>query len=81
MMGYIYSKCSAVCCLLGAPPNSTSAQRDPFDLAHHFAANKHYHDLPGYSIAGSGDVLFEENAEFIALWEGFLSVAKSTWWT
>ncbi|KAK8112946.1 heterokaryon incompatibility protein-domain-containing protein [Apiospora sp. TS-2023a] len=81
MMGYIYSRCSTVCCWLGAPPDSASAERDPFELIHHFAANKHYHDLPGYSVVGSADARFEENTEFLALWERFLSVANSAWWT
>ncbi|KAK7963989.1 hypothetical protein PG988_010963 [Apiospora saccharicola] len=41
----------------------------------------HYHDLPGYSIVGSADARFKENTEFLALWEMFLSVASSAWWT
>ncbi|KAI1345867.1 heterokaryon incompatibility protein-domain-containing protein [Xylaria sp. FL0043] len=80
MMGDIYSRCSTVCCWLGVPLDATLAHRNPFEFIYHFAENKHYHDLPGFSIDDSANVRFEENAEFRTLWERFLSVANSTWW-
>jgi len=81
MMNEIYSGCSAVYIWLGAPIYPALVKEDPFAFIRHFADNKHYHDLPGFDKDEGGQVVFRENEEFLALWESFLLISKSTWWT
>ncbi|ETS82017.1 hypothetical protein PFICI_07019 [Pestalotiopsis fici W106-1] len=81
MMGYIYSRCLAVYCWLGAPTDPMAAEVDPFQILRHFAEDKHYHQLPGFSVDEETFVRFEENHEFTSNWRGFLAVAESPYWT
>ncbi|KAF7888693.1 uncharacterized protein EAF02_003234 [Botrytis sinoallii] len=80
-LGEIYSRCSLVYVWLGAPPNHIPTTGDPFQLIRHFSDNKHYHELAGYYKANSGRICFEENSEFHDLWDKFLLVGNSTWFT
>ncbi|KAF7902287.1 hypothetical protein EAF00_002190 [Botryotinia globosa] len=80
-VGEIYSRCSLVYIWLGAPPNHISTTENPFQLIQHFSDNKHYHELAGYYKANSGWICFGENKEFDDLWDRFLLVSNSTWFT
>ncbi|KAI1119874.1 heterokaryon incompatibility protein-domain-containing protein [Nemania abortiva] len=81
LMKDIYSQCSMAYLWLGAPLDPTSVQHDPFKIFQHFADNKHFFELPGFSTNNSAQIRFEEDEEFDALWNGFLAVAHSPWWT
>jgi hypothetical protein len=81
LMKEIYSRGSTVFIWLGAPPDPYSVKLDPFGFIHHFADNMHYHDLPGFYKDGTGAMVFQENEEFMTLWDDFLLVSKSTWWS
>ncbi|TGO35734.1 hypothetical protein BHYA_0148g00080 [Botrytis hyacinthi] len=80
-LGEIYSRCSLVYIWLGAPPNHISTTGSPFQLIQQFSDNKHYHVLVGYYKANSGRISYGENREFNDLWDRFLLVANSTWFT
>jgi hypothetical protein len=81
MMGDLYSRCLTVYIWLGAVNHSASRRQDPFAFIRNFADDKHYHELLGFYKDETGRLVFEENAEFIALWDDFLFLANSTWWT
>lgn len=83
LMDDVYSLCSSVYIWLGALPRGPKwANKDPFYLLKHFAAEKHYHDLPGYTKDGNEVWMFEEaHAEFQEMWSAFLLVADNSWWT
>jgi hypothetical protein len=78
LMGEIYSRCSIVHVWLGRP--QAPIRTDPFQLIRHFAEGKHYHELPGYSRDCKNRWMFDQ-AKFVDLWEAFLLVADSPWWT
>jgi len=79
MMGDLYSRCLTVYIWLGVVNHSASRRQDPFAFIRHFADDKHYHELPGFYRDETGRLVFEENAEFIALWDDLLLLANSTW--
>ncbi|KAG4034683.1 hypothetical protein MFRU_002g00390 [Monilinia fructicola] len=81
IMGEIYSKCSFVYIWLGAPSSHDSIRGDPFQFIQHFSDNKHYHDLAGYYETSPEQVAFTHNEEFHDLWERFLQVVNSSWFT
>ncbi|THV45344.1 hypothetical protein BGAL_0500g00050 [Botrytis galanthina] len=76
-----HDTCSLVYTWLGAPPNHIPTTGNPFQLIQHFSDNKHYHELAGYYKANSGQICFGENSEFNDLWDRFMLVANSTWFT
>ncbi|TGO86407.1 hypothetical protein BPOR_0306g00050 [Botrytis porri] len=80
-LGEIYSRCSLVYIWLGAPPNHIPTTGDPFQWFQHFSDNKQHHEMAGYHKANSVRIRFEENSEFNDLWDRFLLIANSTWFT
>jgi hypothetical protein len=78
MMGEIYSRCSIVHVWLGPPSGPIGIE--PFQLIKHFT-EKHYHDLPGFNRDETGRWAFKQSPDFVALWEAFLLMANSLWWT
>ncbi|KAF7910709.1 uncharacterized protein EAF01_002219 [Botrytis porri] len=80
-LGEIYSRCSLVYRWLGAPPNHIPTTGDPFQWFQHFSDNKQHHEMAGYHKANSVRIRFEENSEFNDLWDRFLLIANSTWFT
>jgi hypothetical protein len=82
MMKDIYSGCSVVYIWLGAPEDPASITQDHFAFIHHFGDGKHYKGLPCYYEDESGKLCFDEsNADINVLWENFLRIARSPWWT
>ncbi|KAF5574006.1 ARO80-positive transcription regulator of ARO9 and ARO10, partial [Fusarium subglutinans] len=79
MMGDIYSRCSVVHVWLGAPQKPITT--DPFSLIRHFANGNHIHALPGFSKDQKGEWTFETNEIFMSIWESFLNISNSLWWT
>lgn len=97
MMGRIYSACRRVYIWFGDPGsapaenvttmpikqvNDTLAWNNPFALVEHFAADKHYHELPGYKPLNTAGILYEFDAERLdPIWKGLVSAFSSEWWT
>jgi hypothetical protein len=91
MMGEIYRKCSACRIWLGCKlaasithPAAIQQQdiKDPFALIHHFADNKHIHELSCFEQKTDSTAHpFREDPSFGRMWDGFLKVAQSPWWS
>lgn len=81
LMGEIYSRCSTVYIWLGASLSPYSIICNPFRFIQHFADNKHYSDVFKFLRTESGSISFQADDDFTALWESFLLIAKSPWWT
>jgi hypothetical protein len=82
LMDDIYSLCSSVYVWLGAPEALNAVNKDPFSLFNHFAAGKHYHELPGYTRPTGEEWVFDENdPNFREMWQAFSLVADNSWWT
>jgi hypothetical protein len=81
-MGLVYKLCEQVYIWLGSPDDSDPVGSNPFALVEHFAADKHFYELPGYHKDQSANTwkLDTNNAEFISIWEGFGLLARSPWW-
>jgi Heterokaryon incompatibility protein (HET) len=88
-MGEIYQRCSQVVIWLGCATGQLTADIDskqegvdPFGYWHHFAENKHLHELSGFTKAtGLSEYSFKGSSSSEAVWDGFRSVAQSPWWT
>ncbi|KAF5868906.1 putative ankyrin and het domain-containing protein [Botrytis fragariae] len=59
----------------------SATQSYPYHREYISIDNKHYHELAGYYKANSGRICFGENSKFNDLWDRFLLVANSTWFT
>lgn len=91
MMGEIYRKCSACCIWLGCKPAASNTHpaaiqhqdvEDPFALIHHFADDKHIHELSCFEQKTDSTAHpFREDPSFGRMWDGFLKVAQSSWWS
>lgn len=85
----IWLGCTATECGLGGPlreinssVNQFSEQHDPFGLIRHLAEDGHIHDWPCFDKSGEeGHVSFKDTESFRNFWTGFLTVAKSVWWS
>ncbi|KAF2111886.1 heterokaryon incompatibility protein-domain-containing protein [Lophiotrema nucula] len=81
MMGEIFSKCSSVNIWLGTPKDSESSS-DPFALVNHFAENKHFYELPGFSVSEETQELsFQDNVEYQEMWNAFERAMTHPWWS
>ncbi|KNG44180.1 hypothetical protein TW65_08999 [Stemphylium lycopersici] len=78
MMGDIFQACSSMYLWLGEP--GKSLERNPWGLVEHFAANKHYNQLPGYQLV-EGRWTFQDNPHFQDMWASFTDMLSKAWWT
>ncbi|KAI0192675.1 heterokaryon incompatibility protein-domain-containing protein [Xylaria flabelliformis] len=86
LMADIYRSCSQVNVWLPNPTGTTDHQSSGRLLSLGalltILASKHFHDIPGYYYDEKTDTFsFHETDEFCALWDGFLLLAASAWWT
>ncbi|KAG9193749.1 hypothetical protein G6011_03784 [Alternaria panax] len=81
-MDLVYRLCDQVYIWLGLPDGSIPVESNPFALVEHFAANKHFYNLPGYRKDNSTKTWAcdTSNKDFTSLWKGFGLVARSPWW-
>jgi hypothetical protein len=81
-MGLVYKLCEQACIWLGSPDDSNLMKSNPFALVEHFAAGKHFYELPGYhkDISTASCTVDTNNEELNSIWEGFEFVARSPWW-
>ncbi|KAF7679927.1 hypothetical protein GT037_001578 [Alternaria burnsii] len=81
-MDLVYKLCEQVYIWLGSPGDSDLVRSNPFALVEHFAADKHFYELPGYHKKQGTDTwkLDTNNADFISIWKGFGLLAESSWW-
>ncbi|CAO2657108.1 Nn.00g032340.m01.CDS01 [Neocucurbitaria sp. VM-36] len=57
-------------------------QADPFELIRHLAEDRHIHEWPCFNADGQqGGFVYRESKAFNGMWEEFLTVAQSTWWS
>ncbi|KAK1849672.1 hypothetical protein CCHR01_07727 [Colletotrichum chrysophilum] len=87
LMADIYKSCSQVNVWLPDPTHNvgtTPRNKSVSSLGGlcSLIAGDHFHDVPGYhGSERTGRLKFTETAEFGALWEGFMLLANSSWWT
>ncbi|EGR45037.1 uncharacterized protein TRIREDRAFT_111494 [Trichoderma reesei QM6a] len=81
-MDLVYRLCEQVYIWLGCSEASSTVDNNPFALVEHFAANKHFHDLPGYykDVTTGLWSCDTEHVEFTSMWKAFDLVASSPWW-
>ncbi|KAJ5065955.1 heterokaryon incompatibility protein-domain-containing protein [Bipolaris maydis] len=73
MMGDIFRRCTSVYIWLGVPRHPLD--QFPFGIIEHFAADKHFHQLPGFTISGPNDTWeFNDTEEFQRILSGLLPV-------
>ncbi|KAI1152731.1 heterokaryon incompatibility protein-domain-containing protein [Nemania diffusa] len=87
LMADIYTSCSHVNVWLPNPTGIAdwrSSERGLLSLGAllNLLLSEHFHGLPGYSFDEKEQTFsFHETDEFRALWDGFLLLAQSAWWT
>ncbi|KAH7377810.1 heterokaryon incompatibility protein-domain-containing protein [Pyrenochaeta sp. MPI-SDFR-AT-0127] len=85
----IWLGCNVSKCGLFAPirrvdsmMDEPAKQQDPFNLIRHLAEDRHIYEWPCFKVLSQEKkVQFEENKIFNDLWEGFVTVAQSAWWS
>lgn len=87
MMADIYKSCSCVNVWLPSPARivektSSGKKLARLDALLSMIADGHFHDIPGFEVdVHTGALAFREIPDFQDLWEGFLLLARSPWWT
>ncbi|KAI1205008.1 heterokaryon incompatibility protein-domain-containing protein [Annulohypoxylon truncatum] len=85
LMADIYQSCSLVNVWLPRPTETTRPRdRNTANLGGLLSLliGEHFHDIPGFRVnQTTGKQTFEETEDFCALWDDFLLLAESPWWT
>ncbi|KAI0883507.1 heterokaryon incompatibility protein-domain-containing protein [Annulohypoxylon maeteangense] len=85
LMGDIYQSCRLVNVWLPDPAETTRHRdRKTANLGGLLSllSGEHFHDIPGFGVdETTGNRTFEETEDFCAVWDDFLLLAESPWWT
>lgn len=87
LMGPIYEECSQVHVWLPSPLQTGHCARSAERLIGlgglmECFGQEHFHSMPGYTFdPTTNQRSFQETLEFQALWDGFVLLADSPWWT
>jgi hypothetical protein len=85
LMADIYQSCSLVNVWLPGPTETIRPrERNTANLGGlpSSLSGEHFHDIPGFRVnETTGKQIFEETDDFCALWNDFLLLAESPWWT
>ncbi|KAI1821758.1 heterokaryon incompatibility protein-domain-containing protein [Xylaria intraflava] len=87
LMADIYQSCSLVNAWLPSPTGTNGTRPRDRQTASlggllSLLSGEHFHDIPGFKVdKTTGKQTFEETEEFRALWDDFLLLAGSPWWT
>lgn len=80
MMGDIFRRCTSVYIWLGVPIHPPD--QFPFGIIEHFAADKHFHQLPGFTASGPNhNWKFKDTEAFRSMWDSFADSISKPWWT